>query len=274
MNTVKIIAEIGINHNGDIETAKKLIDIASFSGCDYVKFQKRTPQLCVPDHQKNQPRSTPWGKMSYLEYKEKIEFGKKEYDLIDHYCAKKNIKWFASAWDLPSVDFLKNYTDTVKVASASLIDHELLCYARKHNPVLMLSTGMSTEEEIEVAIEKGNPDVIFHTNSTYPAPEEELYLGYITWLKRKYPDKLIGYSGHEFGLTTTWATLGLGVDYIERHITLDRTLWGSDQMASVEPHGLIKLVKGIKNTEKALAKGFGPRTILPSEAAKHKALRK
>ena len=138
----------------------------------------------------------------------------------------------------------------------------------------MLSTGMSAEAEVEAAVIEGDPDVIFHTNSTYPAPEEELNLGYITWLKKKYPHKLIGYSGHEFGLTTTWATLGLGVSHIERHITLDRTMWGSDQMASVEPHGLIKLVKGIKNTEKALAKGNCPRSIFPSEEAKHKSLRK
>ena len=270
---VSIIAEIGINHNGDVNIAKKLIDIASFAGCQYVKFQKRTPDICVPEEQKNKERETPWGRMTYLEYKKRIEFEKDEYDLIDEYCKSKSIKWFASAWDKPSVDFLKQYGDTVKIASASINNLDLINYARENNNFLIISTGMSSEDQVESAVKEGNPELIFHTNSTYPCPEEDLHLGYITWLKNKYPDKLIGYSGHEFGLTTTWATLGMGVSFIERHVTLDRAMWGSDQMASVEPHGLIKLVKGVNAIQKAISKGNGPREVFPSEMGKQKSLR-
>lgn len=272
-NKCLVIGEIGINHNGDVDVAKKLIDVASFAGCDYVKFQKRTPHLCVPDSQKDKIRETPWGKITYLEYKQKIEFGKFEYDEIDSYCKSKKIKWFASAWDIPSVEFLTNYTDVVKIASASITDLELVKDARNKNKTLMISSGMSTEDEIEKAVEAGSPDVIFHTNSTYPSPEEDLNLGYIKWLKAKYPEKTIGYSGHEFGLTTTWAAIAMGASIIERHITLDRTMWGSDQMASVEPHGLIKLIKGIRCTEKAIAKGYGPRKVFNSELSKKESLR-
>jgi len=272
-NKCLVIGEIGINHNGDVDIAKKLIDVASFAGCDYVKFQKRTPHLCVPDSQKDKIRETPWGKITYLEYKQRIEFGKFEYDEIDSYCKSKKIKWFASAWDIPSVEFLTNYTDVVKIASASITDLELVKDARNKNKTLMISSGMSTEVEIEKAVEAGSPDVIFHTNSTYPSPEEDLNLGYIKWLKEKYPQKTIGYSGHEFGLTTTWAAIAMGASIIERHITLDRTMWGSDQMASVEPHGLIKLIKGIRCTEKAIAKGYGPREVFSSELSKKESLR-
>ena len=269
-----VIAEIGINHNGSIDIAKKLIDVASFAGCEYVKFQKRTPEICVPDSEKNKIRKTPWGEITYLDYKNKIEFQKDEFDEIDRYCASKQIKWFASAWDKPSVDFLLNYTDIVKIASASITDVELLKYARLKNNMLMMSTGMSCEEEIDHAVACGDPDVIFHTNSTYPSPEDDLNLGYIKWLQNKYPNKIIGYSGHEFGLTTTWAAIAMGASFIERHITLDRTMWGSDQMASVEPHGLIKLVKGIISTYKAISKGNSPRKVFDSEQSKKKSLRK
>ena len=270
--SVKIIAEIGINHNGDIDIAKKLIDIAVISGCDFVKFQKRNPAICVPENQKNKLRITPWGKMSYLDYKHRIEFGKSEYDEIDRYCLGKNIKWFSSVWDIDSVDFMKNYTDITKIPSALLTNHELGKYARMKNDFLMLSTGMSTEKDVRDAVQAFDPNLIFHTNSTYPCPVNELNLNYINSLKINFPSKIIGYSGHEFGLVSTFTAVALGAQYIERHITLERTMWGSDQMASVEPGGLIKLVKGIRDIEKSLGSG-GPREIMVGELEKIKTLK-
>lgn len=269
--SVKIIAEIGINHNGSIETAKKLIDLASLAGCDYVKFQKRTPDICVPEEQKKVMRKTPWGEMTYLDYKKKIEFEKKEYDIIDKYCKERNIKWFASVWDLPSVDFMKNYTNITKIGSALITDLELCKYARNNNELFLVSTGMSTEEEIENCVASSSPDVIMHTNSTYPSPVEELNLNYIHWLKNKW-NKEIGYSGHEFGLVTTFAAVAMGCTWIERHITLDRTMWGSDHASSVEPQGLFKLTKGIRDLEKSFG-ASGPRVLLSSEIEKKKSLR-
>ena len=269
--SVKIIGEIGINHNGDLELCKKLIDSAALAGCDYVKFQKRNPDVCVPEEQKSKPKSTPWGDMTYLEYKYKVEFGKEEYDEIDRYCKEKNINWFASVWDKDSVDFMANYGNITKIPSALITDKELIEYARKKFNYLIISTGMSTEDEIETAVSSCNPDVIMHTNSTYPSPIEELNLEYIHWLK-KYKAE-VGYSGHEYGLVTTFATIPMGVTWIERHITLDRTMWGSDQIASVEPAGLMKLVKGIRDIEKSLG-GNCPRVLLNSELAKSKSLRK
>jgi N-acetylneuraminate synthase len=271
MNKVKIIAEIGINHNGSVDLTKKLIDLASLTGCDFVKFQKRTPEICVPEEQKNILRKTPWGEMTYLEYKNKIEFGKKEYDEIDKYCQSKSIGWFASVWDQPSVDFMKQYTDITKIGSASITDLELCNYARKNNNSLIISTGMSTEKEIEDCVNSCDPDVIMHTNSTYPSKVEELNLNYIHWIKNKW-NKQVGYSGHEFGLATTFAAMSMGCTWVERHITLDRNMWGSDQMSSVEPQGLFKLVKGIRDIEKALGAG-GPRVLIGSEIEKKKSLR-
>ena len=268
---VKIIAEIGINHNGDVNTCKKIIDSAVLSGCDYVKFQKRNPDICVPEEQKNKIKSTPWGEMTYLEYKYKIEFGKKEYDEIDKYCKEKNIKWFASVWDKDSVDFMCQYTNIAKIPSALITNKELCKYAKEKFSYLIISTGMSTEDEIENCVQYCKPNVIMHTNSTYPSPINELNLEYITWLKNKYKIE-VGYSGHEYGLVTTFATIPLGVTWVERHITLDRTLWGSDQVASVEPSGLFKLVKGIRDIEKALG-GNNKRKLFPSELLKRKSLR-
>ena len=270
--SIKIIAEIGINHNGSVELAKKLIDVAVLSGCDYVKFQKRTPDLCVPENQKNKIRKTPWGEMTYLEYKYKVECEKKEYDEIDSYCKTKNIKWFASAWDKPSVDFLKNYVDITKIGSALITDLDLCKYAREKNSKLIVSTGMSTEKEVEDCVLTCSPDVIMHTNSTYPTPVEELNMKYINWLQDKWKNKEIGYSGHEYGLVTTFAAVAMGCTWIERHITLDRTMWGSDHLASVEPQGLIKLVKGIRDIEKSFGE-YGPRKLLANELQKKDSLR-
>jgi len=268
MKKTYIIAEIGINHNGDLDIAKRLIDIAALSGCDAVKFQKRNPDVCVPEHQKNVMRDTPWGTMTYLEYKYKVEFEKIEYDKIDSYCKEKGIAWSASPWDLDSLNFLNQYNlPFIKLPSAMLTNYPLIEACAKSGKKVILSTGMSTEEEIDIAIEtiRKHTDnfAILHCNSTYPAPLNELSLSTITTLKNKYNCE-IGYSGHEFRIGTTVASVYLGATIIERHITLDRTMWGTDHLSSVEPQGLIKLVKGIRELEEA----FGDGTIQVTESEK------
>ena len=275
---VYIIAEIGINHNGDLDIAKKLIDIAKVAGCDAVKFQKRNPDICVPEHQKSVERDTPWGKMSYLEYKYKVEFGKKEYDIIDDYCKKRDISWSASPWDLDSLNFLNQYNiPFIKIPSALLTDIELITASAQTNKKLIISTGMSTMDEIDAsvnAIKKANSNCdlsILHCNSSYPAPNEDLNLQCIKTLKEKYKCT-VGYSGHEFGLTTTIASVCLGAKIIERHITLDRTMWGTDQMCSVEPQGLIKLVRGVH--ELSAAMGDGKKVVTETEKPIRDKLRK
>jgi N-acetylneuraminate synthase len=273
---ISIIAEIGINHNGDINLAKQLIDVAKSAGCDFVKFQKRNPDVCVPEDQKLKIRQTPWGEMSYIDYKHRTEFGFHEYNEINRYCELKGIGWFASAWDLDSVDFLKQFPQQdgkviMKIASAKITDIDLCVKAREESDVLLISTGMSTEQEVERCIKASRPDVVFHTNSTYPCPVSELNLNYIHHLNDKY-DVEVGYSGHEYGLATTFATAAMGVTWIERHITLDRRMWGSDQSASVEPAGLHKLVRGIRNIDQAMGSA-GPREVLGGELAKKKSLR-
>jgi|TARA_Y100000310_G_scaffold167445_1_gene167196 sialic acid synthase SpsE len=268
----KLIAEIGINHNGSLDIAKKLIDVAKVAGCDFVKFQKRTPDICVPEHQKNKIRSTPWGDMKYIDYKKKIEFEKQEYDEIDEHCSKAGVQWFASVWDTESVKFLTQYSSIVKIPSALITNDELVIAARKNFKTLIISTGMSTENEIEHAVKIGKPDVIMHTNSSYPSDVNELNLNYILHLKNKYSNIDIGYSGHEYGLYTTVATVPMGAKWIERHITLDRRMWGSDHSSSVEPNGLFKLVMAVRNVEKAMGPG-GPRKLYRSELEKRKSLR-
>ena len=286
MIKTKIIAEIGINYafGNDkakfLDNAKQLIDAAYLAGCNWVKFQKRNPDVCVPEEQKNKPKGVPWREeeTTYIQYKHDIEFGKQEYDEIDRYCIEKGIGWFASVWDKWSVDFIsENYSNggsvIMKIPSALIGDIDLCSYARDKSDFLIVSTGMSTEEEVFKCVNSCDPDVVMHTNSSYPCKVEELNLEYITWLKEKYLDKEIGYSGHEFGLVTTMAATMLGATWIERHITLDRTNWGSDQMASVELGGLIKLVKGIRDIERSMG-GYGPRKVLSSELEKLKSLRK
>jgi len=273
---VYIIAEIGINHNGDLNTAKQLIDIASVAGCNSVKFQKRNPDICVPEHQKSVSRDTPWGQMTYLEYKHKIEFGKKEYDEIDRYCKEKSIEWSASPWDLDSLKFLMNYDiPYIKLPSAMLTDLDLLKSICAYNKKIIISTGMSTLGEIDSAInvlkENDCEYAILHCNSSYPAPIDELNLNCITTLKQKYECE-VGYSGHEYGLPTTVASVAMGATIIERHITLDRSSWGTDQMCSVEPQGLIKLVKDIRELERAL--GDGSKVVTDSEKIIRDKLRK
>mgnify|MGYP000706519706 FL=1 len=276
--STKIIAEIGINHNGDLKIAKDLILVAKAAGCDYVKFQKRNPDVCVPEEQKSKMRQTPWGEITYLEYKWRTEFGYEEYDEIDRFCKEIGINWFASVWDKSSVDFMMKYkTDlgiVMKIPSALITDSELCQYAREKADYLMISTGMSTEKEVRACISECDPDVIMHTNSTYPCPVDELNLNYIHWLKNWYPDKEIGYSGHEYGLVTTFATIPMGATWIERHITLDRDMWGSDHSASIEPSGLFKLVKGVRDIEAALSIPMMARELFGGELSKQKSLRK
>ena len=248
---VKIIAEIGINHNGSIEECKKMMMLAKVSGCDYAKIQKRNPDVCVPEHQKSVMRQTPWGEMTYLEYKHRMEFNEEQIKELCDFAKEIDIEFFASVWDLDSVALMAKYTKIVKLGSPVINDLELLKATRAAFDYVVMSTGMSTEEEIEKAVEACNPDVIMHTNSTYPCPEEELNLRYIEWLKTKYPTKSIGYSGHEYRLATTTAAVALGAEWVERHITLDRNTWGSDHKSSIEPAGLFSLVLDIKAVEKS-----------------------
>ena len=256
---VYIVAEIGINHNGDINIAKKLIDGAVLAGCDGVKFQKRTPELCVPAEQSKVMRETPWGLITYMEYRHRVEFGQEEYERIDRYCKEKNIAWFASCWDEGAVDFIENFgPPCYKIASASLTDDKLLKYHRKFGKPLILSTGMADMPLIEHAVEVLGKDdlIILHCTSTYPCRVEELNLRGIITLREKFPEIPIGYSGHEVGLSTSLAAACLGACVIERHITLDRAMWGSDQAASIEPQGFMRLVRDIRTVEAAMGNGY------------------
>jgi N-acetylneuraminate synthase len=268
-----IIAEIGINHNGDLEVAKKLIDVAVLAGCDAVKFQKRTPELCVPADQWEIPRETPWGCLSYIEYKRRTEFGPEEYREIDRYCGEKGIAWFASCWDEPSVDFIEQFQPACyKIASASLTDDDLLRHTNEMGRPMILSTGMSTMDEIRHAVSllDGSRLLISHCTSTYPCKPEELNLRMILTLKQEF-NCPVGYSGHEVGLQTTLASVVLGASFVERHITLDRAMWGSDHAASVEPGGLMRLVRDIRVIETAM--GDGVKRVYSSEQSSIKKLR-
>lgn len=268
-----IIGEIGINHNGDMDVIKKLIDIAVCAGFDAVKFQKRNPNKCVPEHQKNVLRQTPWGEMTYLEYKKKIELTRDQYAVIDLHCMRAGIDWSASPWDLDSAKFLVGYDlPWVKIASASITDLELVEYCARNFDHVIVSTGMSTNEQVKQAIEtlrshlNDQQITVLHCNSSYPAPVSELNLNCINTLKKNYPEMRIGYSGHEYGIVTTMATVAMGSRCIERHITLDKGMWGSDQSCSLEPHAMFKLVRGIRELELAMG-GYG-KTITKSEQQK------
>ena len=270
-----VIAELGINHNGSMEIAKKMIDGAVFAGADAVKFQKRTPELCVPQDQWAIERDTPWGRMSYLEYRHRIEFTSEQYNEIDKYCREKGIVWFASCWDVESVDFIEEFNPAIyKSSSASLTDKELLFRMKNTGKPLIMSTGMSTMEEIEESVNfiGGDNLLIAHSTSTYPCKEEELNLNMIRTLKNKYPDNPIGYSGHEVGLSPTWAAVAMGATFVERHITLDRSMWGTDQSASVEIMGFYRLVSNIRDIQKSL--GDGVKRVYESELSSLKKLRK
>ena len=270
-----IIAEIGINHNGSIDITKKLIDSAIKSGCDAVKFQKRTPEICVPRDQWDKERETPWGKMSYIDYKKKIEFSEDDYAAIDKYCKKQGIDWFASCWDEPSVDFIEQFDPVIyKMASASLTDFPLLTKVRSTGKPIIISTGMSTMEEIHAAVKHLGTDnlLIAHSTSAYPCVPNELNLRMVVSLRELFPTCPIGYSGHETGLATTEATIALGANFIERHFTLDRAMWGTDHAASVEPEGMSRLVRNIRDIEIAL--GDGVKKVYESEKEPIKRLRR
>jgi N-acetylneuraminate synthase len=260
-----VVAEIGINHNGNLEIAKKLIDAAVAAGCDAVKFQKRTPELCVPFEQRDVIRETPWGNLTYLQYRHRIEFGQTEYEEIDRYCRESRILWFASCWDIPSVGFIEQFDPPChKIASASLTDDPLLRDVRATERPVILSTGMSTMKQIEHAVELLGSDnlVIMHSTSAYPCPPSELNLRMIETLRNRFACP-IGYSGHEVGLPTTVAAVALGACMVERHITLDRAMWGSDQAASVEPQGIDRLVQYVRVVESAM--GDGNKEVYASE---------
>jgi N-acetylneuraminate synthase len=249
-----VVGEIGINHNGDVEIAKRLIQIAAAAGCDAVKFQKRTPEICVPAAQRDIMRETPWGYISYMDYRERVEFGVDEYREIDRHARAQGIMWFASCWDEPSVEFIEQFdVPCYKVASASLTDDALLKRTRAAGKPMLLSTGMSTLEQIDHAVDLlGKHDlVLLQAVSTYPARYDELNLLVIGALRERY-DVPVGYSGHESGLASTLAAVALGACVVERHITLDRSMWGSDQAASLEPSGLTHLLRDIRLIEMSL----------------------
>ena len=270
-----VIAEIGLNHNGSLENALKLIDEAVKAGCDAVKFQKRTPEVSTPRDQWDKMRETPWGTMSYIDYRYKVEFGADEYRAIDAMAKEKGIIWFASCWDEESVDFLEQFDPAIyKAASAGLTDLALLKKKKDTGKPLIISTGMSTMEEITKAVDFIGKDqlLIAHSTSSYPAPTNELNLRMINTLTQKYPEVPIGYSGHETGLATTLAAVVLGATFVERHFTLDRAMWGSDQAASVEPVGMAKLVKDIRDVEAAL--GDGIKKVYDSELGPREKLRR
>ena len=248
-----LIAEIGINHNGSLKFAKQLIDRAKIAGFDAVKFQKRTPEIVVPEFKKKELRSTPWGLITYLDYKKKIEFEKKEFDKIDKYCKRKKIHWFASPWDKDSVKFLKKYNlKFMKIASAMITNLKLVEEIAKLRKITFISTGMCSYKDIDKALKifkKFNKKfILMHSVSTYPCPEEDLNLNIIKQLKKRYKCR-IGYSGHEVSVSPSLAAVALGAEAVERHVTLNRTMWGTDHSASLEMPGMKLLVQLIRKFE-------------------------
>ena len=269
-----IIAEIGINHNGDIEIAEKMIRAAKQAGVDAVKFQKRTPLLCVPPEERSKMRETPWGYITYLEYREHVEFGEAEYTRIDQLCKDLNIDWFASVWDEEAIDFLEQFDPIAyKVPSAALTDTGLVDKLNATGRPIILSTGMSTMEQIRKLVAHFDMDrlAITHATSAYPCDPKELNLRMVETLAQEF-DCPVGYSGHETGLVPTVVAVGLGATIVERHFTLDRAMWGTDQSASVEPSGMARLVKYIRVTEQAL--GDGVKKVYDSKLSSMKKLRR
>jgi N-acetylneuraminate synthase len=236
-----------------------LIDGAVLAGCDAVKFQKRTPELCVPKDQWHLERDTPWGRLTYIDYRHRIEFGVDEYAAIDAYCRDRGIQWFASCWDEPSVAFMEQFAPPCyKAASASLTDLPLLRAMAGTGRPLIISTGMSTQDEIDAAVAAIGKDrlLVAHSTSSYPCPVDAINLNMIGTLRRRIPECPIGYSGHEVGLSPTWAAVAMGASFVERHLTLDRAMWGTDQAASVEVGGFLRLVQNIRDIERAFGDGI------------------
>jgi N-acetylneuraminate synthase len=270
-----IIAEIGINHNGDLDIAKQMIDAAVHARVDAVKFQKRTPDIATPPDQQKQMRETPWGYITYLDYRYKVEFKAEQYQEIERYCKEKGIAWLASVWDQPSVDFMEQFdTPAYKIPSACLTDYGLIRRARATGKPLILSSGMSTMEQIHQGVQIAGEKnlVLMHCTSTYPCEPEELNLKMIETLRHEFPDLPIGYSGHEVGLVPSAVAVALGACMLERHLTLDRAMWGSDQAASVEPWGFETLVKYVRVTERSI--GDGVKKVYDSEMGSLKRLRR
>jgi N-acetylneuraminate synthase len=261
-----ISAEIGINHNGDMSICKKLIDVAVSAGCDAVKFQKRDIDQVYTQEFLDSPRESPWG-TTQRDQKKGLEFGKEQYEEIDKYCKKKNIEWFASAWDLNSQEFLRQFNCNYnKVASAMIIYEDLLKKIAEEKKHTFISTGMSNLNDIKKAVEifksANCPFELMHTVSTYPMKDEDANLNIINTLRKKFNCN-VGYSGHEAGLAISYAAAALGISSLERHITLSRAMYGSDQAASVEPNGLRQLVGGVRKIEKAM--GNGEKKIIEAE---------
>ena len=271
---VYVIAEIGLNHNGSVDIAKQLIDVAVEAGAQAVKFQKRTPDISTPEHMKSTPRETPWGTMTYLEYRYRVEFEQEQYSEIDRYCKSVGVDWFASPWDEPSVDFLESMNVVAyKIASASVTDLGMLSKIKDTGKPVILSTGMSTIEQIDKAVETLGTDnlSLMHATSTYPLPPEEANIRMITTLKERYGVP-VGYSGHETGLQISIAAVALGAVSVERHITMDRAMWGSDHGASLEPKGFVSLGRDRRILEQAM--GDGVKRIYPGELAPLSKLRR
>lgn len=271
-----LIAEIGINHNGDMQIAKRLIDAANATGWSAVKFQKRCPDIAVPEAQKNVMRDTPWGRITYLEYKKHVEFEKPEYDVIDDYCRQKPIAWSASPWDMPSLAFLLQYDiPFIKIASATNDNEEMLREACRSGKPLIVSTGMSTLAEVDRTVELlekygDGSYILMHTNSSYPAKESELNLRVMKTLEERY-DCLVGYSGHETNLEPTVVAAALGARVIERHVTLSHDMWGTDQKASLEVHAMDMLRKRLGGVCQAM--GDGEKRLYADEEAAREKLR-
>ncbi|CAN5420676.1 N-acetylneuraminate synthase family protein [soil metagenome] len=270
-----VIGEIGLNHNGSVELAKQLIDVAADAGAQAVKFQKRTPEISTPEHMKSVMRETPWGEMSYLEYRYRVELDREQYVEIGDYATLRGLDWFASPWDVPAVEFLEELNVVAhKVASASVTDLELLSALAATGKPIILSTGMSTMDQIAAAVGVLGTDnlIMLHATSTYPLPAEETNLRMLATLRGAFPGVPIGYSGHERGLQISLAAVALGATAVERHITLDRAMWGSDHAASLEPTGFEHLVRDIRIIETAM--GDGVKQIFPGELAPMAKLRR
>ena len=272
-----MIAEIGINrYNGSVDLAVSCwIDGAVRAGCDCVKFQKRTPEICTPAGQWHLERDTPWGRLTYIDYRRRVEFSATQYGEIDAHCRGRGIAWAASCWDEPSVDLIASFNPPFfKVASACLTDHDLLRRMKATGAPLMISTGMSTMAEIDDAVRAVGTDqlLIAHSTSTYPCPPADLNLRMIRTLRERYSGVPVGYSGHETGLATTLAAVALGACFVERHLTLDRALWGSDQAASVEIGGMERLVRDLRDVD--LAMGDGVKRVYESEISSRQRLRR
>lgn len=278
INGTYLIGEIGINHNGDIEIIKKLIDASYAIGWNCIKLQKRNPDICIPENQKEEMRSTPWGEMTYLEYKKKIELNNDQYNLINDYCHSKEhpIDWSASVWDLDSLEFLLKYNvPFIKIPSAMITNINLIKEASKSNKPIILSTGMSTLEEIDIAVNEISKNThnlcILHSNSCYPAKTKDLNLSLIPFYMKRYR-YTIGYSGHEYTVEPSVIAAALGAKIVERHITLDKELWGTDQKSSLSITGMDRLYNRIKDAHLSIGK---PEKVVTKDEIKiRKKLRK